>query len=142
MQIICAVYRQCHCWVRLEMERHMPTRLVFKLPRTAPTEVPLRRLPQTLLNHFVPSHGSGLRAAPTHWRVRRNLQLQVLALIGDLLHKRLSNLQMTLVLILGGWVLDDGTGLTNDQFIAPLTKALQEAIAKIETLEAKVHMIL
>jgi hypothetical protein len=44
----------------------------------------------------------------------------------------------------GGWVLDDKDdsdsqqSLRYDQFIAPLTKALQEAIAKIETLETKV----
>jgi hypothetical protein len=44
----------------------------------------------------------------------------------------------------GGWILDDPSnpdsdqGLRYDQFIAPLTKALQEALAKIETLEAKV----
>jgi hypothetical protein len=44
----------------------------------------------------------------------------------------------------GGWVLtdvdnpDSQQALRYDQFIAPLTKALQEAIAKIETLEAKV----
>jgi len=44
----------------------------------------------------------------------------------------------------GGWVLtdkddpDSQQSLRYDQFIAPLTKALQEAIAKIETLEAKV----
>jgi len=44
----------------------------------------------------------------------------------------------------GGWVLTDKDdpnsqqALRYDQFIAPLTKALQEAIAKIETLEAKV----
>jgi hypothetical protein len=44
----------------------------------------------------------------------------------------------------GGWVLtdkddpDSQQALRYDQFIAPLTKALQEAFAKIETLEAKV----
>jgi hypothetical protein len=44
----------------------------------------------------------------------------------------------------GGWVLTDANdpnsqqALRYDQFIAPLTKALQEAIIKIETLEAKV----
>jgi hypothetical protein len=44
----------------------------------------------------------------------------------------------------GGWILidkddpDSQQGLRYDQFIAPLTKALQEALAKIETLEAKV----
>ena len=44
----------------------------------------------------------------------------------------------------GGWVLadkndsDSEQALRYDQFIAPLTKALQEALAKIETLEAKV----
>jgi hypothetical protein len=44
----------------------------------------------------------------------------------------------------GGWVLTDKDDLDSqqalryDQFIAPLTKALQEALAKIETLEAKV----
>jgi hypothetical protein len=44
----------------------------------------------------------------------------------------------------GGWILTDKDDLNSqqalryDQFIAPLTKALQEAIAKIETLEAKV----
>jgi hypothetical protein len=44
----------------------------------------------------------------------------------------------------GGWVLTDKDdpgsqqALRYDQFIAPLTKALQEALAKIETLEAKV----
>ena len=44
----------------------------------------------------------------------------------------------------GGWVLEDKDdadstqSLRYDQFIAPLTAALQEAIAKIETLEAKV----
>jgi hypothetical protein len=44
----------------------------------------------------------------------------------------------------GGWVLTDKNdpdsqqALRYDQFIAPLTKALQEALAKIETLEAKV----
>ena len=44
----------------------------------------------------------------------------------------------------GGWVKTDTNnpdseeGLRYDQFISPLTKALQEAIAKIETLEAKV----
>jgi len=44
----------------------------------------------------------------------------------------------------GGWILTDKNdpnsqqALRYDQFIAPLTKALQEAIAKIETLEAKV----
>jgi hypothetical protein len=44
----------------------------------------------------------------------------------------------------GGWVLtdkddpDSQQALRYDQFIAPLTKALQEALAKIETLEAKV----
>jgi len=44
----------------------------------------------------------------------------------------------------GGWILTDKDdpnsqqALRYDQFIAPLTKALQEAIAKIETLEAKV----
>ena len=44
----------------------------------------------------------------------------------------------------GGWVLtdkddaDSQQALRYDQFIAPLTKALQEAIAKIETLEAEV----
>ena len=44
----------------------------------------------------------------------------------------------------GGWVLtdkddsDSQQALRYDQFIAPLTKALQEAITKIETLEAKV----
>ena len=44
----------------------------------------------------------------------------------------------------GGWILgdkddpDSTQGLRYDQFIAPLTKALQEAIAKIETLETKV----
>jgi hypothetical protein len=44
----------------------------------------------------------------------------------------------------GGWILDDPSnpdsdqGLRYDQFIAPLTKALQEALAKIEILEAKV----
>jgi hypothetical protein len=43
----------------------------------------------------------------------------------------------------GGWVLTDKDdpssqqALRYDQFIAPLTKALQEAIAKIETLEAR-----
>jgi hypothetical protein len=43
----------------------------------------------------------------------------------------------------GGWVLTDKDNpesqqaLRYDQFIAPLTKALQEAIAKIETLEAR-----
>ena len=46
--------------------------------------------------------------------------------------------------VFGGWILTDKDdsnstqGLRYDQFIAPLTKALQEAIAKIETLEAKV----
>ena len=41
----------------------------------------------------------------------------------------------------GGWILtdkddpDSTQGLRYDQFIAPLTKALQEALAKIETLE-------
>ena len=44
----------------------------------------------------------------------------------------------------GGWVKTDTNnpdseeGLRYDQFISPLTKALQEAIAKIETLESKV----
>ena len=44
----------------------------------------------------------------------------------------------------GGWIKtnmnnpDSEEGLRYDQFIAPLTKALQEAIAKIETLESKV----
>ena len=44
----------------------------------------------------------------------------------------------------GGWVLEDKDdaestqSLRYDQFIAPLTAALQEAIAKIETLEAEV----
>ena len=44
----------------------------------------------------------------------------------------------------GGWLLSDKDdpdsqqALRYDQFIAPLTKALQEAITKIETLEAKV----
>ena len=44
----------------------------------------------------------------------------------------------------GGWVLDDKDdsdsqqSLRYDQFIAPLTKALQEAIAEIESLKAKV----
>ena len=44
----------------------------------------------------------------------------------------------------GGWLLtdkddpDSQQALRYDQFIAPLTKALQEALAKIETLEAKV----
>ena len=44
----------------------------------------------------------------------------------------------------GGWVLEDKDdadstqSLRYDQFVAPLTAALQEAIAKIETLEAKV----
>jgi hypothetical protein len=44
----------------------------------------------------------------------------------------------------GGWILTDRDdpastqGLRYDQFIAPLTKALQEALEKIETLEAKV----
>jgi hypothetical protein len=44
----------------------------------------------------------------------------------------------------GGWVLtdkddaDSQQALRYDQFIAPLTKALQEALQKIETLEAKV----
>jgi hypothetical protein len=44
----------------------------------------------------------------------------------------------------GGWILtdtenpDSPQGLRYDQFIAPLTKALQEALAKIEALEAKV----
>ena len=44
----------------------------------------------------------------------------------------------------GGWVLtdkddpDSQQALRYDQFIAPLTKALQEALEKIETLEAKV----
>ena len=44
----------------------------------------------------------------------------------------------------GGWVLtdkddpDSQQALRYDQFIAPLTKALQEALTKIETLEAKV----
>jgi hypothetical protein len=44
----------------------------------------------------------------------------------------------------GGWLLEDKDdpdsrqALRYDQFIAPLTKALQEAIAKIETLEAEV----
>ena len=43
----------------------------------------------------------------------------------------------------GGWVLtdkddpDSEQALRYDQFIAPLTKALQEALAKIETLEAR-----
>jgi hypothetical protein len=44
----------------------------------------------------------------------------------------------------GGWILtdvndpDSAQGLRYHQFIAPLTKALQEAIAKIETLEGMV----
>jgi uncharacterized coiled-coil protein SlyX len=44
----------------------------------------------------------------------------------------------------GGWLLtdkddpDSQQALRYDQFIAPLTKALQEAIAKIETLEGMV----
>ena len=44
----------------------------------------------------------------------------------------------------GGWILtdkddpDSQQALRYDQFIAPLTKALQEALAKIETLEAEV----
>jgi hypothetical protein len=44
----------------------------------------------------------------------------------------------------GGWVLtnkddpDSQQALRYDQFIAPITKALQEALTKIETLEAKV----
>jgi len=44
----------------------------------------------------------------------------------------------------GGWLLDDKDdpdsqqALRYDQFIAPLTKALQEAMQRIETLEAKV----
>jgi hypothetical protein len=44
----------------------------------------------------------------------------------------------------GGWLLEDKDdpdsrqALRYDQFIAPLTKALQEAIAKIETLEGMV----
>jgi hypothetical protein len=47
----------------------------------------------------------------------------------------------------GGWVLTDKDdpgsqqALRYDQFIAPLTKALQEALAKIETLEAKVAVL-
>jgi hypothetical protein len=47
----------------------------------------------------------------------------------------------------GGWVLtdkddpDSQQALRYDQFIAPLTKALQEAIAKIETLEADVALL-
>ncbi len=48
----------------------------------------------------------------------------------------------------GGWILtdkddpDSQQALRYDQFIAPLTKALQEAIAKIETLEAQNAAIL
>ena len=44
----------------------------------------------------------------------------------------------------GGWILadvndpDSAQGLRYQQFIAPLTKALQEAIGRIETLEAEV----
>jgi hypothetical protein len=44
----------------------------------------------------------------------------------------------------GGWILtvkddpDSTQGLRYDQFIAPLTKALQEALEKIETLEGMV----
>jgi hypothetical protein len=44
----------------------------------------------------------------------------------------------------GGWVLtdtenpDSPQGLRYDQFIAPLTKALQEALAEIDVLKAKV----
>ncbi len=44
----------------------------------------------------------------------------------------------------GGWILDDPNdpdsdqGLRYDQFIAPLTKALQEALAEIDVLKAKV----
>ena len=47
----------------------------------------------------------------------------------------------------GGWVLTDKDdpesqqALRYDQFIAPLTKALQEAIAKIETLEARLSAL-
>jgi len=47
----------------------------------------------------------------------------------------------------GGWILtdkddpDSQQALRYDQFIAPLTKALQEALAKIETLEAKVNAL-
>jgi hypothetical protein len=47
----------------------------------------------------------------------------------------------------GGWVLadkddpDSQQALRYDQFIAPLTKALQEALQKIETLEAKVAVL-
>jgi len=45
----------------------------------------------------------------------------------------------------GGWVLtdkddpDSQQALRYDQFIAPLTKALQEALAKIETLEQRLN---
>jgi hypothetical protein len=44
----------------------------------------------------------------------------------------------------GGWILtdkddpDSDQGLRYDQFIAPLTKALQEALAEIDVLKAKV----
>ena len=47
----------------------------------------------------------------------------------------------------GGWVLGDKDdpestqSLRYDQFIAPLTKALQEAISKIETLEARLSVL-
>jgi hypothetical protein len=47
----------------------------------------------------------------------------------------------------GGWVLtdkddpDSQQALRYDQFIAPLTKALQEALQKIEVLEAKVNAL-
>jgi hypothetical protein len=47
----------------------------------------------------------------------------------------------------GGWVLtdkddpDSQQALRYDQFIAPLTKALQEALAKIETLEARLSVL-
>jgi hypothetical protein len=47
----------------------------------------------------------------------------------------------------GGWVLTDKDdpesqqALRYDQFIAPLTKALQEALAKIETLEARLSAL-
>lgn len=47
----------------------------------------------------------------------------------------------------GGWILtdkddpDSQQGLRYDQFIAPLTKALQEALAEIEILKAKVTVL-
>ena len=65
-----------------------------------------QRLPQTLLNHFALSLISGLRVASgtlgstTKTTILFTKLLQVLALIGDLLHKRSSSLLTMLVLIL------------------------------------------